>query len=175
MEHLLVELGRIAREKNLPVLLIGGHAVTVHGHPRATFDVDLLIPRSDAEAWKACLAPLGYRLFAENRQFIQFEAVGSLPLPPVDLMLVEENVFRALEATREDREPLAVPGLRALIALKLHAASQASRDDRDKDWSDVFQLMTTHGLDLDDGEFAAMVLRHGGEAAIERIRAHFGG
>jgi hypothetical protein len=58
----------------------------------------------------------------------------------------------------------------ALIALKLHAIRQPSREDTAKDWSDVFALAKAHSLSLDHEEFSTIVLKHGRESAIERIR-----
>lgn len=61
-------------EHSLPGLMIGGHAVTALGHPRATFDLDLLIPRSASDPWNRVLSDMDYRLFAESAHFKQYEA-----------------------------------------------------------------------------------------------------
>lgn len=37
-------------------------------------------------------------------------------------------------------------------------------------WSDIIALIRVHHLSLDDAEFHAMVLRHGGIEGIERIK-----
>ena len=171
MESFLTTISNLIREKKLPALMIGGHAVTALGHPRATFDLDLLIPRSSAESWKAELAGLRYRSFAESSNFLQFEPHPTLPLPPVDIMLVDDTVFGNLLATRIDTSPIATPSVLSMIALKLHAISQPTREDKDKDWSDVIALIRAHHLSLDDPEFSASVLRYGGQKAIDRIRS----
>lgn len=174
MEHLLTTLNRIREEKHLPVLLIGGHAVTALGHPRATFDVDLLIPRSASAGWRNELLALGYKLFAESSSFLQFEPKPDWPLPPVDLMLVDEEVFDALQSGRFESPVLPTPSVPSLIALKLHAIRQSSRERTDQDWSDILALVKVHDLSLDDPDFAAIVRRHGGESAVARIRDHIG-
>jgi hypothetical protein len=171
MQSFLTTISELIEEKKLPALMIGGHAVTALGHPRATFDLDLLIPRSAAERWKAELANLRYRVFAESLNFHQFEAPRVFPLPPLDLMLVDDDVFRTLELTKTDSKPIATPGVVAMIALKLHAIKQPARDDVEKDWSDVLALVKAHKLSLDDPDFSATVLKHGGETAITRIQA----
>ena len=86
MEHLLTALKKLIDEHELPALLIGGHAVTAIGHPRATFDIDLLIPRDSAESWKQNLSTLHYRLFSESANFLQFESASELPLPALSLI-----------------------------------------------------------------------------------------
>lgn len=171
MQSLLTTISQLIEEKNLPALMIGGHAVTALGHPRATFDLDLIIPRSAAGRWKAELLNLGYRIFAESANFHQFEAPPARSLPPLDLMLVDDEVFQTLELTKTDFKPIATPGVVAMIALKLHAIRQPARADVEKDWSDVLALVKAHQLSLDDPGFSATVLKHGGETAIKRIHA----
>lgn len=171
MQSFLTTISKLIEEKGLPALMIGGHAVTALGHPRATFDLDLLIPRSSAENWRTELSQLRYRTFAESSNFHQYEAAAELPLPPVDLMLVDDEVFQILERSKTDSKPIATPGVVSMIALKLHAIQQPNREDIEKDWSDVLALVRAHQLSLDDADFSATVLKHGGETAVERIRA----
>jgi hypothetical protein len=171
MESFLTTVSNLIWEKQLPALMIGGHAVTALGHPRATFDLDLLIPRSSTEAWKAELSTLRYRTFSETSYFLQFEAHPDLPLPPVDLMLVDDAVFEILFATKSDSAPIATPSVLSMIALKLHAINQPSRVDTEKDWSDIFALIRAHKLYLDDPDLSAIIQKHGGQSAIDRIKA----
>lgn len=171
MESFLTTISRLIQEKSLPALMIGGHAVTALGHPRATFDLDLLIPRSSAPLWKAALRNLRYRLFAESENFHQFEAHPSLPLPPIDLMLVSDETFQTLELTKIPSTPIATPGVLAMIALKLHATQQPTRQSSaERDWSDILALIHAHQLTLDDSDFAATIHKHGGKIATQRIQ-----
>jgi hypothetical protein len=172
MEHLLTTLRKISQQHDLPVLLIGGHAVSALGHPRSTFDVDLLIPRPSAPAWRDQLLPLGYTVHSENENFVQLEAKPDWPLPPIDLMLVDDDVFRMLHEERHDLSELPTPSPQALIALKLHAIHQPSRVNTEQDWSDVLALIEAQKLTLDDPSFSATILKHGGEPALERIKTH---
>ncbi len=171
MENFLTTISKLIREKNLHALMIGGHAVTALGHPRATFDLDLLIPRSAAEIWKTELAQLSYLPFSESSNFIQLEATHNFPLPPIDLMLIDDAVFHAILADKIDSTPLATPSPQTMIALKLHAINQPSRLNTEQDWSDIIALIRAHKLSLDDAEFSAIVLKHGGQTAIDRIKA----
>lgn len=171
VQSFLTTISKRIEKEDLPALMIGGHAVTALGHPRATYDLNLLIPRSAVARWKAVLVALEYHVFADSEQFLQFEAPYESVLPPVDFMLVDEDVFQTLECTKTDTKPIATPRVEAMIALKLHAIKQPGRDDTEKDWSDILALINVHHLTLDDPEFSAMVLKHGGETAIQRIRA----
>ena len=175
MQSLLNTVADLMHSKNLPGLMIGGHAVTVLGHPRATFDLDLLIPRYAAQDWRKALAGLRYSLFAESDNFHQYEAPVDFPLPPIDLMLVDDDVFTILEASKTNTKPIAVPSVEAMIALKLHAAKQATRTESEKDWSDIIALFKAHQLSLDEATIHAMVMRHGGAYAINRIQTALAG
>ena len=75
-----------------------------------------------------------------------------------------------MQEARVDTQPISTPNVVALIALKLHAIKQPGREDTAKDWSDVIALTKAHSLSLDDEEFSATILKHGGKSAIERIR-----
>lgn len=171
MPSLLDTLAKLMHEHSLPGLLIGGHAVTVLGYPRATFDVDLLIPRSSAELWGKCLLSISYRAFAISANFQQYEAINDFPLPPIDLMLVDDDVYEVLYATKIDAKPIFVPHVQSMIALKLHATKHRNPDDAEKDWQDILALCKAHQLTLDDVAFRDMILRHGGETALGRIKA----
>jgi hypothetical protein len=171
MENFLTTISKLIRDKNLPALMIGGHAVTALGHPRATFDLDLLIPKSSSEIWKSELAQLSYQPFSESSNFIQLEATHDFPLPPIDLMLIEDAVFNTILANKIDSIPLSTPNPQTMIALKLHAINQPSRQNSEQDWGDVIALIRAHKLSLDDTEFSAIVLKHGGQTAIDRIKA----
>ena len=173
MKSLLNRIADLMAEQSLPGLMIGGHAVTALGHARATFDLDLLIPRSAAMAWRSALSALSYRVYAESQHFHQYEASQDFPLAPLDLMLVDDDVYALMEQTKQSSPPIATPSAQAMIALKLHATKNRSAIDAEKDWSDIFALMRIHQLSLDDADFAAMVRRHGGNDAIEKIRAAF--
>jgi len=90
-------------------------------------------------------------------------------------MMVDEEVFEALYVTRTKNKPISSPGAPAMIALKLHALNQPGRENKEKDWSDILAIIDSQSLNLDDPQFSAIVLKHGGEKAIARITAHLAG
>ena len=175
MDHLLNRLAELMRQHNLPALLIGGHAVTAHGHPRATFDVDLVVPRGEADRWVEALDELGYRVGERNRNFIQLENSVFYGTPPIDFMLVEKEVFQRLDRWKSGKGVIPVPSVEAIIAMKLHAIRQPAREDVEKDWGDVMALIRLHGLTLDADAFSAMVMKHGGKEGYEKIRRELAG
>jgi hypothetical protein len=50
-------------EAGVPFLVIGGHAVVLHGHLRNTFDLDPLIADSALATARSVLTNMGYRTF----------------------------------------------------------------------------------------------------------------
>ncbi len=95
----------------VPYALCGGIAVTLHGHVRATKDIDLLVLPEDRERALGVVAPLGYDVPALPMTFgagtpgerlvqrvTKFEAGESLT---VDFLLVGP-VFEAVWASREN-------------------------------------------------------------------------
>jgi hypothetical protein len=82
-------------EAGVPFLVIGGHAVVLHGHLRNT--QDLLIAESKLAAARAALNDLGYRTYFETDAFLQLQAPENLP--PLDLMIVDDRTFSRIEVT----------------------------------------------------------------------------
>jgi hypothetical protein len=79
-------------------VLIGGHAVAFHGHPRATKDMDVPIRASSSNAEKVsgALAALGaplqcLQVRAEN--FAAYDGMSQIGLPPrgVDIINRQET------------------------------------------------------------------------------------
>ncbi len=50
------------RDCGIDYAICGGMALAVHGHPRFTEDLDLLIQEEDLDQVKAAVAPLGFQI-----------------------------------------------------------------------------------------------------------------
>lgn len=122
-------------ELGVPHALIGGLAVGVHGHPRATKDVDFLV---GAEAFERTSPLLVYR--DELRDLARLGVIDLLAVPPAYPSLREHLVPEVTGG-----EVPVVP-VEALILLKLHA-------NRPQDRADVVAL-------LDAGADTAVVTRY---------------
>ncbi|NUN92311.1 MAG: hypothetical protein HUU04_00865 [Verrucomicrobiae bacterium] len=174
MASSLVALLTRAAERRLSCLVIGGNAVGLLGFPRMTIDIDLLICDETRAAWKDVLQKLGLRLLDEVDAFIQFEP-GDSGMAPVDLMIVDAATWEKLWAAAR---PVTVASLKAftprpehLIALKLHAASSPTRRKPEADWEDIREIMRRYHLTASDPELRAMILRYGGQNALDRIES----
>lgn len=59
----------VLEERKVPYAVCGGMAMAVHGFPRATLDVDLLVPVEAAEQVFAAVLPLGYDVVSDPMSF----------------------------------------------------------------------------------------------------------
>jgi hypothetical protein len=161
-----------ADQKGLPCLLIGGNAVILLGYPRLTIDVDLLVPAEKRSQWLDLMRDLGFRLLYGTEAFAQFDS-GVQGTAPVDLMFVDSPTWENLDAEARQEVvgeyPVRTPRVEHLIALKLHAAASPTRGDRERDWEDIRQMVRAWHLDPTDPYFRKIILRYGGEEALNRI------
>jgi len=135
-------------ESGIDYALCGGLAMAIHGFPRATVDIDLLIRPEDEERVYAAVEPLGFRIRAtpmhfdhgkmEIRRVTKIDPAGDTLM--LDLLLVTEafeNVWR--DRTRIDSElgSISVVSRQGLIELKSGRMSGVDQDDikrlRDED------------------------------------------
>jgi hypothetical protein len=148
---------------DVPFLVIGGHAVVLHGYQRNTFDLDLLIAEGSLPAARPVLLELGYNTYFESGAFLQLSPRANLP--PLDLMIVDQTTFDRLSQFTESRvldgKRILIPDPLRLVALKLHALKAVSRSDRDKDWADIAGVIRAAVLDLENPEFQAIIERYG--------------
>ena len=169
-------LGKIAAratKAGLDSLLAGGHAVISHGHPRATFDLDLIVCRSDLEKWLGLAKSLNYDLYREGPNFVQFSPPDSASLP-LDLMLVNEQTFTKLLAEAVPASP-ALKGVKVvsvghLLALKCHAIKHGHAGRIVKDVGDVINLVRVNRLDITTPEIRQLFLKHGTSELYEKVK-----
>ena len=154
-------------------MLAGGHAVIAHGHPRNTFDVDLIIRRADQALWADLAGSAGYSFYREGPTFLQFNPPNAQVLP-LDLMLVSDETFAKLMAEAVPAPASAagakVVSLRHLLALKCHAIKHGHQGRIVKDVDDVIRLSLVNKLDLDEPGIRDLFLKHGTLELYEKVR-----
>src|SRR5262245_29844499 len=74
-------------------VLIGAFALAALGVSRATNDIDFLVDGSQAAKLKTLMATLGFRVFHESSEVLQFEG----PMP-VDFLLANRPLSKAMLA-----------------------------------------------------------------------------
>jgi hypothetical protein len=139
------------RRRNLPFLVIGGHAVNLYGYARETGDLDFLVSKENRPSWNELFANLGYRIINDTENFVQMASDGKNTWP-VDLMFVRPTTFTPMLAASRVVElyktSMRIPTLEHLIALKLHAIKNTRQRRFLKDFLDVENLIRINHLDI---------------------------
>jgi hypothetical protein len=176
MKSTLEFLAATTSKRGLDFVLIGGNAVILSGFARSTADIDLMICTSNRSRWLDAMRDMEYRLFNGNSVFSQFEPVSKNG-PAIDLMYVDEKTWSVIHSSAVEKKlgsfSILVPKPEHIVALKLHAAKSPTRSQPETDWEDILQLILVHQLNPKDEEFRALILKHGGEEALEKILTFF--
>lgn len=131
---------------NIEYAICGGFAVNIHGHVRATRDVDLLIREESVDLALRAVADIGFTLSsgripfgfatAEHREIVRVSKVESQQLLTLDLMIVTpvfEEVWRDRTSTDWNGRRIAVVSRAGLWRMKKLAG-------RAQDLADIEQL-----------------------------------
>lgn len=127
-------------EHGIEYAVCGGLAMAIHGLPRATVDIDLLIMPEAEERVYAAVEPLGFRIRAnpmhfdqgriEIRRISKFDPAGDSLM--LDLLLVTsafEKVWRDRTTIESDFGAISVVSRQGLIELKSGRMSGVDQDD----------------------------------------------
>ncbi len=131
----------------------GGLAVAIHGHPRATRDIDLLLLERDLPAALEAVGQSGYILEGgllrfgigtpEERHVFRVSRASGPDLMTLDLLLVrdpDDPIWTSRERTRWRERELVVVSRGALIEMKRRAG-------RLQDLADIDRLTRGTGKD----------------------------
>lgn len=162
------------RQRQLPFLVIGGHAVNLYGFARETADLDFLVCSDHREAWVKLFADLGYRPFSDAPNFVQLVSDNETAWP-VDLMFVKPATFKPMfdsgRAVEFYGTKPRIPTLEHLIALKLHALKNTRPHRFLKDFLDVENLIRINQLDIQSENIRQLFKKYGTLDLYEKIRA----
>lgn len=163
-----------AGQAGLPFLLAGGHAVIAHGHPRTTFDLDLIVRREDREQWLILVQTLQYSLCHEGPTFLQFNPTNP-QLLPLDLMFVNQETFAKLTADAVPGLPsvttVKIVSLRHLLALKCHAIKHGHAGRIVKDMDDVIRLVQANRVDMNAADVRDLLLKPAQQNCMKKSNA----
>src|SRR5688572_9637359 len=147
-----LDLFRCLHARNVRYVLAGGLAMNLHGVPRMTMDVDLVIALDDAnvDAFLQCARDLALkpqapvlleslkdanqrRSWIEEKHLIVFALVGAPGVPTVDILLKHSLDFdAALERAviqNIDDVPVRIASVDDMIALKQNTGRRQDSDD----------------------------------------------
>ncbi len=140
---LLTELER----QGVPYALVGALALAIHGVPRATTDIDLLVRRDDVEATLRVAETRGFGVqalpmrFSDGLEVRRSTKIDATLLLTLDLLLVNENlepVWASRERVATERGSVWVVSRQGLIDMKAWAG-------REQDLADIRRLRELDG------------------------------
>lgn len=170
----LKRIADLASQHGLDFVLIGGNAVILSGFARSTVDIDLMICSTMRSRWLDVVREMDYRLFNGTNVFSQFEPLQKGG-PAIDFMYVDPKTWETIRSNSIKKDlgnfSIMVPAPEHIVALKLHAAKSPTRSKPETDWEDIRQILEVHALNIEDENFKALVLKHGGDEALQRIAA----
>ena len=155
-----------------PPIVVGGHALDVHGVTRQTLDIDCLIAAEHGDAFDAYMNEAGFLRVAKTSLFARYRHVSSR-LPEVDVLFTDGATFSKL--AREavpfpGSNALKVPSLPHLIALKLHAIRNAPEREA-RDLGDIVALLRANAGVLSTTELRELCTRFGPNGIETRLGA----
>lgn len=173
MQGVLIQLTKIAAERRIPMLLIGGHALQAYGVTRQTLDVDVLIAEAHAAAMEEALLQVGYTVQARSEIFARHRHASPL-LPDVDVLFVDDRTAERMSRQATERlmggAACRVPALPHLLALKLHAIrNNPPREPRD--FADIVELLRANPGAISPDALRALCAQYGPEGIWEKLEA----
>jgi hypothetical protein len=134
-------------DMGVPFAICGGLAMSIHAHPRATIDIDLLVPTGSLPELKIALRPLGFeqRESAPTR-FADGEVVMHrlIKIDPTDPEVLILDVIEARPGTTgnawETRESLGWEGRRVSVVSRAGLARLKRLRGSAQDLADIAVL-----------------------------------
>ncbi len=132
--------------KGIPYAVCGGLAVAIHGYPRMTHDVDILVQEESIKAIEEAVHPLGFDVVAgtfafkrgtpEETRFWRVTKFDSTDYLVMDVLLVTpafESVWQTREGVKLEQRELVVVSKNGLAIMK-------KLSGRAKDLADLQEL-----------------------------------
>jgi hypothetical protein len=143
---LLVELA----DASVDFVVMGGHAVAFHGHPRATKDLDVLVKAEPENARRvyAALAKFGAPLAAFEvgaEDFTTYDGVLQIGLPPRRIDILNRADGITFEEAVADGDSFDVEGRRVPIIGRAALIKNERTAARPQDLADVAALEALTG------------------------------
>lgn len=135
-------------EESVRYLLVGAYALAVHGHVRATGDIDLWVERGEDNARRVMAALERFGAPLQNIEARVFEApdtVFQIGVAPrrIDLLTAIDAV--EFEEAWREREEVEVAGLRVPVVGRRHLLMNKRATGRPKDEADARLLEGDEG------------------------------
>ncbi len=160
--EVLRSISLYVEDKDMPFVLIGGHAVNYYGISRQTGDIDLLVRLSDKDKWHNLLLKLNYKDSQNDNVFARYRA--ELGTWPIDLMYIDNNTFEKIYDDAKkgniDLAEVQVISPEHLIMLKLHALKRFLPERFSKDYTDLISLLKADKVKISKSELQELCIKY---------------
>jgi hypothetical protein len=161
-------------DKDLPFLLIGGHALNGYGISRQTGDIDFIVRAQDRTRWSELLKKLKYNLFQDDSFFSRFKQ-DEIAAWPIDLMYVDSETFAKIYEKSQLMSvgiaDIKVVSLRHLLTLKIHALKVYQEHRYAKDYGDVLALLRHKDSRISIDELGSLCERYATKELFLKLKA----
>jgi hypothetical protein len=126
-------------------VVLGGHAVAFHGHPRATKDLDVLVraDRENAKLVYRALAAFGAPLSAfevDEADFATYDGILQMGVPPLRIDILNRADGITFDDAVADGQSFELDGRRIPVIGKTALLKNKRAAGRDQDLADVNAL-----------------------------------
>jgi predicted nucleotidyltransferase len=158
VERVVAAAAAALERRDVPYVLIGGIASSVHGRPRATDDIDVLVDPRDADRALETLGAAGFETEATDPHWIYKATMDGQTVDVMfnikgDVHVDEEMLARARPTTFAGHE-VRVAAPEDVIVIKALAHDEPSF----RHWHDALAIITAQELDWD---YLVRRARHG--------------
>lgn len=144
----LFEVVKALNNAGVPYALCGGLAVVLHGYPRATKDIDILILPTHYDQVKAAVTPIGFRFEAapmtfksgepEEQKIMRISKIADDEALMLDFVLADGF----LREVWENRKTFEIDGIQIVAVDRDGLIKMKKASGRLKDLADLEQLPT---------------------------------
>lgn len=142
LEKDIIEFISLCNKHNIKYLVIGGYAVSIHGYPRSTKDIDVCIEMSDTNASNMVqvINDFGFRsLKLKKEDFLKKDFITQLGFPPLRIDILNdlsgvsfEEAWHNKKIVTIENVPVNFIGYNDLITVKKNAGRPQDLADVDK-------------------------------------------
>ena len=142
LEKDIIEFVDLCNKHKVKYLVIGGYAVSIHGHPRSTKDIDVCIEMSGKNASKMVqvINDFGFSSLKLNKEdFLKKDSITQLGFPPLRIDILNdldgvpfEEAWQNKKIVSFENVPINFIGYNDLIIVKQKAGRPQDIADVDK-------------------------------------------
>lgn len=142
LERDIIEFLELCNKHKVKYLIIGGYAVSIHGHPRSTKDIDVCIEMSEENALKMVkvINDFGFSsLKLSKEDFLKKDSITQLGFPPLRIDILNdldgvpfEEAWQNKKSVSFENVPVNFIGYNDLIIVKQKAGRLQDIADVDR-------------------------------------------